>query len=625
MNNKFRDFIPYKYLFCVPSLYLALGLSFGIILGTKYKIFTAEPNALITTVIIVSLLLTNRYSKTLSLIISIFIGLLLQNSWEKSIETGENLFPQNGAVLISAEFYSPPKYRSEKRMEQLVSLRKSDYRINLILKDTLTDYILESGQNAEILGIFRKYDNQNTAAPWEYDNIFQEKIKNSIGEIEVISIKKQTKMPHITAIYRHIRKNFAKTQYESLYISIFTGDRSFLTQNINSFFRESGLVHFLAISGLHIAILIFAFSAIIFILPLPILVRRCIVVCAILFLPFIVGFGPATLRAVIMGTIMLISPLFDRKSNALNSLFLSCFFILSLYPMHIFLVGFQYSFTATFAVLVFPKFIRDVKFREIILFFTLPIFLFVVITPIQIFHFGALTSATPLANLILLPILQAICQIALISLFIPIESISNFLCMMTDKALDLLFWIINKYVIFTGLGEDYANISPLIFIVIIVIVIILYTFSRNRIIYLTYAVLFMLSGLLISDLCKKDTIYTVSSQNFRMKLLDSNNPVLVILGAAQTKNYYNPSFLRWTKTHLGSRFFSVKSKPVLISDNSYIPQKLSENFTHIILRNTTGKVYFDTYADTIKTTPFSAEETKIRKINIVKKYDKTRI
>ena len=529
------------------------------------------------------------------------------------------MFRDSDTIQISVNFYSPPKYRSEKVMEQSATISKSDYRINLIFNKHLTDSILVPGENAKIWGIFRKYDTKNTAAPWEYDNIFQEKIKNSIGELEVISLKKQPKMPFITSLYHYIRKNFEKTRYESFYISIFTGDRSFLTQYISSFFRESGLVHFLAISGLHIAILIFAFSAIVFVLPLPILARKCAVVISILFLPFIAGFGPATLRAVIMGTIMVVSPLFNRKSTALNSLFLSCFLILSFYPMHMYLIGFQYSFAATFAVLILPKLIGEVKYKKTILVIAMPIFLFIVTTPIQIYHFGTLTSTAAPADLVLLPLLQIVCQIALFSLFIPIESVSNFLCSITDWMLDSLFWIINKYVISTGWGENHTDIPLIIFIIIITIIIVLCAFRRNRIIYSIYAFLFISTAFLCFDLYKKDAIYTISSQNFRMKLFDSNYPIAVVLGSAQTKNYYNPSFLRWIKVR------SSGKKPILISDDSYIPQDFRKNFTHIILRNTTGEIYFDISADVIKTPPISADEKKRRKIDFAKKYNKTRI
>jgi len=629
-NSRPHNFVVLDYLFGAPAFYLACGLFFGVILGAHMQIFDFKLNIATIITIMTALFLTNRYSKTLSLIIAVFIGIIFQNSWEKSMEIGEKMFADGAKIKISTEFYSPPKYRSEKRMEQSATISGTDYRIGLILNGELTDSVILPGEKAQIIGIFRNYDKQNIVAPWEYDKVFQEKIKNSIGEIEIISITKRSAIPLVTALYRHIRKNFAQSRYESLYISIFTGDRSYLTPYINAFFRESGLIHFLAISGLHIAILIVAFSTIVYIFPLPKIVRNCAVVILVLLLPFAVGFNPATVRAVIMGTLLLVSPLFNKKNSLFNSLFCAMFIILSLYPMHIFLIGFQYSFVATFAVIAFAKLFGAYErsahsaapaFSKIISFAAMPIFLFLATTPIQIYHFGTITWSAPFANMFLLPVLQIICQIALVSLFIPLSAAPNLLLTISDALLGFLFDVINKYVIWTGLAENRTDISPLVFVVIIMTAIIFCTFRKHKIIYTVYLYLFIATFSLLSDLLKKDAIYTVSSRNFRMKLLDDAHPVVVILGGAQSGNYYKPAFLRWVRTHTdGYPFWTAPCKATLISDGSYIPSSFSKNFNHTILSNASGEIYFDSPQDTVKTSAISPKEKRRGKMPFAKEY-----
>jgi ComEC/Rec2-related protein len=633
-NGEHHNFIVLDHLFSVPALYLASGLFLGITLGTHIQIFDFKLNFATVITIMVSLFLTNRYSKILSLIIAVFIGIIFQNSWEKSMEIGEKAFAEGNKIKIWTEFYSPPRYRDEKEMEQSATISGTDYRINLILKGKLTDSVVLPGEKAQIIGVFRNYDKQNNAAPWEYDKIFQEKIKNSIGEIEVISITKHSAIPPVTALYRHIRKNFAQSRYESLYISIFTGDRSFLTPDINAFFRESGLIHFLAISGLHIAILIIAFSTVFYILPLPKIMRNCAVIVLVLLLPFAAGFNPATIRAVIMGTLLLISPLFNKKNCALNSLFCAMFVILSLYPMHLFLIGFQYSFAAMFAVIILSKIVEGYEhpvypavnnFTKIISFAAMPIFLFLATAPIQVYHFGTITWSAPFANLFLLPALQIICQIALVSLFIPLFATPNFLLTISDALLGFLFTVINKYVIWTGLAESQTDISPLVFVAIIMTIIIFRTFKRHKIIYVIYSYLFITTLSLLWALLKKDAIYTVSYRNFRMKLLDGAYPVVVILGGAQTGNYYNPAFLRWVKTHADGSVWSAPRKAIFISDGNYVPSSFSKNFNHIVVLNASGEVYFDTPQDTAETSAISLKEKSRGKTPFKKEYIETQL
>lgn len=623
MRNKLHNFIPANYLFSVPAAYLSLGLLGGILTANYFSpIVHIKSNFVICIIIMFLLVLINKKSKEFSVLAAFIAGFFFQNAWQTNQNFGENMFNDGEKIQIYAEFYNPPNYRSEKEMTQQATISNTDFRINIILSDSLTNSVIIPGERAKIAGIFRKFDTQNTAAPWEYDNIFQDRINNTIGDIEVLSIEKSVINPVAANLHNYIRKKFENTRYNSLYVSLFTGDRSFVTPDIKSFFQESGLIHFLSVSGMHIAILIVAFSMIVSIFPLPILARNIIIAGLILCLPLIVGFNPATLRAVIMGIIVVLSSLFNRKSNALNSLFVACFIILSVYPMHFFLVGFQYSFAATFGILILPKILKNIKYKKTVLIFILPIFLFLLTTPIQIYHFATITPSSPFCNLFVLPIFEFICNLALISLFIPIDGISQFLLKICDKILDFAFWVINKFIIFTDFGEQYTSISQLWFLAIIIVIFVCASFQKHKIIYSFYAILFLVTTILIFELLKKEIIYTVSSQNFRMKLLSGRHSKAVILGDAQTKLYYNPKFRRWLKTNLDGGLFVNNEKPIIITDESYIPSEILENYTHIILKNTTGEIKFDCENNEYKTEKIAPEEKKQRKIGVNKVFYK---
>jgi hypothetical protein len=126
---------------------------------------------------------------------------------------------------------------------------------------------------------------------------------------------------------------------------------------------------------------------------------------------------------------------------------------------------------------------------------------------------------------------------------------------------------------------------------------------------LTYAALTFVTAILLFELLKRDAVYTISSQNFRMKVYEGKNSVAVILGDAQTRNYYNPAFRRWLKNRLGD-----PSRATVYTDGSYIPQEVFENYTHIILENTTGEIRFEMEDDEQKTALIDPKEKKRRRM-----------
>ena len=623
------------FLYFTPAAFLAFGLFLGIVLGTQIQIFRHSLPIFAVFAILLGLILTNRSSRILSAAIAVFVGVIFQNSWRAHLDYGENFFNDGDTVLISADFYSSPTFQSDREMTQSATVATKtesfwplqfdgNYRISLIFPAEITSEILIPGERAKIKGVFRRFDSRNTAAPWEFDNIFQAQLRNTVGELEIISIEKEERLPLISKIYRHIRRNFEESAYNSLYISLFTGDRSFLTPQIRAFFRESGLVHFLAISGLHIAILVAALSMLVWILPLPKLWRRCAIALFILYLPFLVGFGPATLRAVIMGILLTVSPFFNRKSNSMNSLFAAAFFILAFFPMHIFLIGFQYSFIATFSVLLLPRLVGESKYKNEIIFLAMPVFLFLTTTPIQIFHFGTLTSISAPANLVMLPVLTIICQIALFSVFVSanplFESVSRIMISFCDGALDILFFAINRTVLLSGMGEDYTQISPLVFVFISLCVIFLRLFPKRGLVYCSYLLLCLLTVLGIFNLFRKDVIYTVSSQNLRMKIYSGPNPTAIIIGDAQSRLFYNPKFLRWFNARM-NRGLAV---PLIITDSrNYYPNAPASNF--ITVKNATGEIGFKTEPSRDKTTAIAPAERRRRRTQTPRVFEKRTI
>lgn len=134
--------------------------------------------------------------------------------------------------------------------------------------------------------------------------------------------------------------------------AMLTGEKSLLLEETGRLYRQSGIAHILAISGLHISIL----GAAVFRL-----LRRggisypvSSAVSMGLLLPFgvMTGFGTSTLRAVVMFGIQLAAACCGRAYDSLTALAVAAGWILLQNPCCLFLAGFQFSFLAVAGVLL---------------------------------------------------------------------------------------------------------------------------------------------------------------------------------------------------------------------------------------------------------------------------------
>lgn len=149
----------------------------------------------------------------------------------------------------------------------------------------------------------------------------------------------------------------------SIIKALLLGQRRDIAPETFDQYRRAGAVHILAISGLHIGILLMILRVIFH--PLSLLPRgRSLSLCLTVFLlwayALIAGFSPSVIRAVAMFSFLAYSLFLNRMSQSYNTLALSMFFLLVFVdPFLIFQVGFQMSYAAVLAILwVYPILLR---------------------------------------------------------------------------------------------------------------------------------------------------------------------------------------------------------------------------------------------------------------------------
>ncbi|MDP6683273.1 MAG: DNA internalization-related competence protein ComEC/Rec2 [Desulfobacterales bacterium] len=142
--------------------------------------------------------------------------------------------------------------------------------------------------------------------------------------------------------------------------ALILGDRNDIPQNLREAFHRAGVGHILAISGLHIGIVastaFLLFSRVLsYVKPLlwngwtrkgaAILSSFPVVAYGLLS-----GMSPSTQRAVIMVSLFLLTFLFEREHDLMNTLALAAMLILILHPPALFSISFQLSFSAVLSI-----------------------------------------------------------------------------------------------------------------------------------------------------------------------------------------------------------------------------------------------------------------------------------
>ena len=133
------------------------------------------------------------------------------------------------------------------------------------------------------------------------------------------------------------------------------GYRSELPVELSDMFAASGTVHVFAISGLHIAIVAGFLTVLLPLLRVP-RDRWAWVVCPALALyTVMVGARPSAVRACVMASLVLVAPAMRRRPDPICAMAAAAILILMHDPTALRDIGFLFSFTCVFGILVLTK------------------------------------------------------------------------------------------------------------------------------------------------------------------------------------------------------------------------------------------------------------------------------
>jgi competence protein ComEC len=300
------------------------------------------------------------------------------------------------------------------------------------------------GYNVSQTNKFRVFLRQN-----EFVILSTDKIINSSPLLELTKDK-------ILAI---LKKNIAGDRESGLAEALLLGYRQDLDKELLQSYANTGVVHIIAISGLHLALIF----AILKFLMKPICKRKsgkwiaAILIISMLWaFSFLSGSSPSVLRSALMFTMMVLAENLRKNSSVYNGLFASAFILLMVNPSWLWDLGFQLSYLAVLSIIIFYKPIYqcinlnwkavDLAWQSIALTLSAQI----LTTPICILNFHQFPLYFLPANLLAVP-LSSLILIGelLLCAFSFFSGLSHFLGTVLTK----LIWMLNSYI-------DYISSLP---------------------------------------------------------------------------------------------------------------------------------------------------------------------
>ncbi|HMO40026.1 MAG TPA: ComEC/Rec2 family competence protein [Saprospiraceae bacterium] len=157
-----------------------------------------------------------------------------------------------------------------------------------------------------------------------------------------------------------LRKHFPTDNELAVASALILGYRDEITEEVRTAYANTGAMHVLAVSGLHVG---FVYLGISFLLGLIKsrdrrwkIARTVLEILGIWAFALLTGASPSVMRASTMFSFIIVGRALRRDTNIYNTLAASAFFLLCLNPYYIMEVGFQLSYLAVLGIVYFqPK------------------------------------------------------------------------------------------------------------------------------------------------------------------------------------------------------------------------------------------------------------------------------
>lgn len=305
---------------------------------------------------------------------------------------------------------------------------------------------------------------------------------------------------------------------KSIVNALLLGQKQQIDSETLNDYKNAGVVHILAISGLHIGIIYFFLNFVFSFLNRfknGKTLKLILIVVLLWIFALISGMSASITRAVTMFSLIAFGNFLNRKNSVFNAVATSFLILLVYNPLNIFDVGFQLSYAAVVSILLFQPFYKKFYFskNKIVVYIT-DLFLVSItaqigVLPLMMLYFKQVPTLFLLANLVVIPIATAILILGIIALCL------NFVAMpislLIGKIISLLVELMNCYIHWLSSFQDYVikNItftSLLTLVSYLIILSVIYWIYKPKNKHLLYVLCLIISFQCLYFFTKKETL-----------------------------------------------------------------------------------------------------------------------
>jgi competence protein ComEC len=277
------------------------------------------------------------------------------------------------------------------------------------------------------------------------------------GEFAVLAGKKKSAIQSALYNVREkileiLRTNIRGGKECGLAEALLVGYKDDLDKSLVQSYSNTGVVHIIAISGMHLALIYWLVN----LLLKPVgkskrwkWLKPIIAILVLWSFSLLTGASASVLRAAVMFTFIVCAESFSRKTNIYNTLAASAFFLLCFNPYWLWDVGFQLSYAAVLSIVIFQKPIYNIfycKNKLLDQVWKLNAVTFaaqLLTTPLSIYHFHQFPCYFFLTNLIAVPLSSLI---VLGEILLCTVSFIPSLPVLVGRVLSWLISLMNRYV-----------------------------------------------------------------------------------------------------------------------------------------------------------------------------------
>lgn len=191
-------------------------------------------------------------------------------------------------------------------------------------------------------------------------------------------------------------------------LALISGEKNGFSPEMYEVYQQMGVVHLLAISGLHVNLLI---GAIYFLLLKFGITRERAITCLLVFLPFYViltGANPPVIRAATMTALLLLSEKYTTKWSSFSAICLSFILFFLLQPYVVKEVGFQLSYAVSFGIILSSRQILTKQQNAFTKSLAISFISTIMSSVVMMYHFYSFSWVGIFFNLIYVPIFTII-------------------------------------------------------------------------------------------------------------------------------------------------------------------------------------------------------------------------